>query len=168
MTNPIELLSTAPGGQTLIQLGELSLALVLSTAIGLEREFRIKSAGLRTRFSDVVLKDLVVPDPSRVAAQIITGIGFIGGGLIFVQRDIVRGLTTAAAIWLTASVGMAAGAGLPILAIFVTGAYFLVMYAYKAISRRIIAAQSELLINYQAGTLRNSSISASSFCLIAD
>ena len=185
MTNPIELLSTASGGQTLVQLGELSLALVLSTAIGLEREFRMKSAGLRTHtlvgvaaalimlvskygFSDVVVKDLVVLDPSRVAAQIVTGIGFIGGGLIFVQRDIVRGLTTAAAIWLTASVGMAAGAGLPILAIFVTGAYFLVMYAYKAISRRIIAAQSELLINYQAGTLRNSSISASSFCLIAD
>lgn len=168
MTNPIELLSTASGGQTLIQLGELFLALVLSTAIGLEREFRMKSAGLRTHtlvgvaaalimlvskygFSDVLQKDLVVLDPSRVAAQIVTGIGFIGGGLIFVQRDIVRGLTTAAAVWLTASVGMACGAGLPILAIFVTAAYFLVMYAYTTITRRILSAQSELLINYQAG-----------------
>jgi putative Mg2+ transporter-C (MgtC) family protein len=168
VTNPIELLSTASGGQTLIQLGELFLALVLSTAIGLEREFRMKSAGLRTHtlvgvaaalimlvskygFSDVLQKDLVVLDPSRVAAQIVTGIGFIGGGLIFVQRDIVRGLTTAAAVWLTASVGMACGAGLPILAIFVTAAYFLVMYAYTTITRRILSAQSELLINYQAG-----------------
>ena len=168
MTNPIELLSTASGGQTLVQLGELSLALVLSTAIGLEREFRMKSAGLRTHtlvgvaaalimlvskygFSDVVVKDLVVLDPSRVAAQIVTGIGFIGGGVIFVQRDFVRGLTTAAAVWLTASVGMACGGGLPILAIFVTGAYFLVMYAYTTITRRILSAQSELLINYQAG-----------------
>jgi putative Mg2+ transporter-C (MgtC) family protein len=168
VTNPIELLSTASGGQTLIQLGELSLALVLSTAIGLEREFRMKSAGLRTHtlvgvaaalimlvskygFSDVIQKDLVVLDPSRVAAQIVTGIGFIGGGVIFVQRDIVRGLTTAAAVWLTASVGMACGAGLPILAIFVTASYFLVMYAYTTISRRIISAQSELVINYQAG-----------------
>jgi putative Mg2+ transporter-C (MgtC) family protein len=63
----------------------------------------------------------------------------------------VRGLTTAAAVWLTASVGMACGAGLPILAIFVTAAYFLVMYAYTTITRRILSAQSELLINYQAG-----------------
>jgi putative Mg2+ transporter-C (MgtC) family protein len=168
VTNPIELLSTASGGQTLIQLGELSLALVLSTAIGLEREFRMKSAGLRTHtlvgvaaalimlvskygFSDVLQKDLVVLDPSRVAAQIVTGIGFIGGGLIFVQRDIVRGLTTAAAVWLTASVGMACGAGLPILAIFVAGTYFLVMYAYTGMTRRILSAETELLINYQAG-----------------
>ena len=75
VTNPIELLSTASGGQTLVQLGELSLALVLSTAIGLEREFRMKSAGLRTHtlvgvaaalimlvskygFNDVVVKNL--------------------------------------------------------------------------------------------------------------
>src|ERR1700728_897125 len=150
------MLSTAYGGQTLIQLGELSLALVLSTVIGLEREFRMKSAGLRTHtlvgvaaalimlvskygFSDVVLKDLVVLDPSRVAAQIVTGIGFIGGGVIFVQRDIVRGLTTAAAVWLTASVGMACGAGLPILAIFVTVAYFLVMYVYTTMTRPILS-----------------------------
>ncbi len=168
MINPIAFLSTASGGQTLIQLGELLLALVLSTAIGLEREFRMKSAGLRTHtlvgvaaalimlvskygFSDVLQKDLVVLDPSRVAAQIVTGIGFIGGGLIFVQRDIVRGLTTAAAVWLTASVGMACGAGLPILAIFVTGSYFLVMYAYTMMTRRILSAESELVINYQAG-----------------
>jgi putative Mg2+ transporter-C (MgtC) family protein len=173
VTNPIEWLSTAAGGQTLVQLGELSLALVLSTAIGLEREVRMKSAGLRTHtlvgvaaalimlvskygFSDVLQKDLVVLDPSRVAAQIVTGIGFIGGGLIFVQRDIVRGLTTAAAIWLTASVGMACGAGLPILAVFVTAAYFLVMYVYTTVAHRILSAHSELLINYQAakGTAR--------------
>jgi putative Mg2+ transporter-C (MgtC) family protein len=168
VTNPIQMLSTAYGGQTLVQLGELLLALALSTAIGLEREFRMKSAGLRTHtlvgvsaalimlvskygFSDVLLKDLVVLDPSRVAAQIVTGIGFIGGGLIFVQRDVVRGLTTAAAVWLTASVGMACGAGLPILALFVTGTYFLVMYAYTTITRRILSDQSELLIHYQAG-----------------
>ena len=54
---------------------------------------------------------------SRVAAQIVSGIGFIGGGLIFVQRDVVCGLTTAAIIWLTAAAGMACGAGLPLLAL---------------------------------------------------
>jgi putative Mg2+ transporter-C (MgtC) family protein len=128
----------------------------------------MKSAGLRTHtlvgvaaalimlvskygFSDVLQKDLIILDPSRVAAQIVTGIGFIGGGLIFVQRDMVRGLTTAAAVWLTASVGMACGAGLPILAIFVTAAYFLVMYGYTRFTRRTLSAQSELLITYQAG-----------------
>lgn len=52
-------------------------------------------------FADTVVRGVVILDPSRVAAQIVSGIGFIGGGLIFVQRDIVRGLTTAAIIWLT-------------------------------------------------------------------
>jgi putative Mg2+ transporter-C (MgtC) family protein len=168
MTNPIDWLSTASQGQTVVQLGELLLALILSTAIGLEREFRMKSAGLRTHtlvgvasalimlvskygFGDVLVKNLIVLDPSRVAAQIVTGIGFIGGGLIFVQRDMVRGLTTAAAVWLTASVGMACGAGLPVLALFVACAYFLVMYGYTVITRRILSEQAELIITYQAG-----------------
>ncbi len=168
--NPIEWLSTEAHGQTLLQLGELTLALVLSSLIGLEREIRImKSAGLRTHtlvgvgaallmlvskygFDDVIVQNQVVLDPSRVAAQIVSGIGFIGGGLIFVQRDIVRGLTTAAGIWLTAAVGMACGAGLPILALFVTSAYFLVMFGYARLSSRIVhAEQCELLVRYVAG-----------------
>jgi putative Mg2+ transporter-C (MgtC) family protein len=168
--NPIDWLSTEAHGQTLIQLGELTLALLLSALIGLEREFRImKSAGLRTHtlvgvaaallmlvskygFGDVIDKDLIVLDPSRVAAQIVSGIGFIGGGLIFVQRDIVRGLTTAAGIWLTAAVGMACGAGLPVLALFVTAAYFLVMFGFTRFSNRIVhAEQCELLVDYVAG-----------------
>ena len=69
-------------------------------------------------------------DPSRVAAQIVSGIGFIGGGLIFVRRDSVRGLTTAAGVWLVAAVGMAAGAGLPVLAVASTAAYLLVTTTY--------------------------------------
>ena len=106
---------------------------------------RQKSAGLRTHslvglgaalfvlvstygFSDVLDQDHVVLDPSRVAAQIVSGIGFIGGGLIFVRRDSVRGLTTAAGVWVTAAVGTAAGAGLGILATATTAAYFLVAY----------------------------------------
>jgi uncharacterized membrane protein YhiD involved in acid resistance len=156
LMNPIHWLSTEENGQTLAQLGELTLALVLSSLIGLEREIRImKSAGLRTHtlvgvaaallmlvskygFGNVIVPYQIVLDPSRVAAQIVTGIGFIGGGLIFVQRDIVRGLTTAAGIWLTAAVGMACGAGLPVLALFVTGTYFLVMFGFSRLSGRII------------------------------
>jgi putative Mg2+ transporter-C (MgtC) family protein len=104
-------------------LWRLAVALGLSSAIGLEREMRQKSAGLRTHslvglgaalfvlvstygFSDVLDQDHVVLDPSRVAAQIVSGIGFIGGGLIFVRRDSVRGLTTAAGVWVTAAVGI--------------------------------------------------------------
>jgi putative Mg2+ transporter-C (MgtC) family protein len=123
-------------------LWRLGLALVLSTVIGLEREYRQKSAGLRTYtlvglgsalfllvsefgFFDELERGRVVLDPSRVAAQIVSGIGFIGGGLIFVRQDAVRGLTTAAGVWLVAAVGMAAGAGLPVLAVASTLAYLL-------------------------------------------
>ncbi|MGH2871098.1 MAG: MgtC/SapB family protein, partial [Solirubrobacteraceae bacterium] len=85
-------------------LWRLGLALVLSTAIGLEREVRQKNAGMRTYalvgtgaalimlvstygFAGVLHSRLIVLDPSRVAAQVVSGIGFIGGGLIFVQRN---------------------------------------------------------------------------------
>ncbi|MGH8230782.1 MAG: MgtC/SapB family protein [Steroidobacteraceae bacterium] len=166
--HPIEWLSTEGPGQTGVQLAELALALLLSSLIGLEREFRVRSAGLRTHtlvgvaaalimlvskygFTNVLQAYVVVLDPSRVAAQIVSGIGFIGGGLIFVQRDVVRGLTTAATIWLTAAVGMACGAGLPVLALFVTGAHFLIMYGYTGLTHRILSAQAELLIHYRAG-----------------
>jgi putative Mg2+ transporter-C (MgtC) family protein len=164
----IQLINLEPDGQAAAQLAELALALVLSTLIGLEREFRAKSAGLRTHalvgvaaalimlvskygFGDVLAINRVVLDPSRVAAQIVSGIGFIGGGLIFVQRDVVRGLTTAATIWLTAAVGMACGAGLPVLAIFVTATHFLIMYGYTRITQRILTGHFDLLIQYRAG-----------------
>src|ERR1700728_4106845 len=113
-------------GQGWGQLGELGLAFVLSALIGVEREIRHKRAGLRTYplvgctaalillvskygFADVLVNNRIVLDPSRIAAQIVTGIGFIGGGLIFVRRTNVRGLTTAAIVWLTAAIGMACG-----------------------------------------------------------
>jgi putative Mg2+ transporter-C (MgtC) family protein len=163
-----EFLYAEPQGQSVLQFGELALALVLSSLIGLEREFRAKSAGLRTHtlvgvaaalivlvskygFGDTIVPYAVVLDPSRVAAQIVSGIGFIGGGLIFVQRDVVRGLTTAAIIWLTAAVGMACGAGLPLLALFVTGAHFLVVYGYTPLAKRILSERAEVHVRYTPG-----------------
>jgi putative Mg2+ transporter-C (MgtC) family protein len=157
-------------GQGWEQIGELGLALVLSAAIGLEREVRQKSAGLRTHtlvglgsalimlvskygFTDVLTGHTVL-DPSRVAAQIVSGIGFIGGGLIFVRRDIVRGLTTAAVVWLTAAVGMAAGAGLPVLALVVTGSHFLVVLGFAPLAARIpgsTRAPAWLRLDYDDG-----------------
>ncbi|WP_329137847.1 MgtC/SapB family protein [Streptomyces sp. NBC_01476] len=140
-------------GQGWSQIGDLGLAFVLSAAIGLEREVRQKSAGLRTHtlvgvgaalimlvskygFSDVLGGETVL-DPSRVAAQIVSGIGFIGGGLIFVRQDMVRGLTTAAVVWITAAVGMAAGAGLPVLALAVTAGHFLIVLGFVPLAARI-------------------------------
>jgi putative Mg2+ transporter-C (MgtC) family protein len=141
-------------GQGWVQLGELGLAFVLSALIGLEREIRHKSAGLRTYtlvgfsaalimliskygFTNVLEANRVVLDPSRIAAQIVSGIGFIGGGLIFVRRTNVRGLTTAAIVWLTAAIGMACGAGLPILALAVTGGHFIIVFAFPYIAVRL-------------------------------
>jgi putative Mg2+ transporter-C (MgtC) family protein len=141
-------------GQGWAQLGELGLAFALSALIGVEREIRHKSAGLRTYtlvglgaalimlvskygFMNVLESNRVVLDPSRVAAQIVTGIGFIGGGLIFVRRTNVRGLTTAAIVWLTAAIGMACGAGLPILALAVTAGHFVIVFAFPFIAVRL-------------------------------
>jgi putative Mg2+ transporter-C (MgtC) family protein len=79
----------------------------------------------------------IVLDPSRVAAGIVAGIGFIGGGLIFVRRDTVRGLTTAAIVWVTAAIGMACGAGLIVLALVVTAMHFVVVLVYPVAERRL-------------------------------
>lgn len=137
----------------------LVTALALSTAVGIERELRQKSAGLRTHtlvglgaalftevskygFSDVLQSGLVVLDPSRMAAQIVSGIGFVGAGVVFVQRNRVRGLTTAASIWLAAAIGSSAGAGLLVPALAAAAGYFLVVLGYPPIVRRAGLATS--------------------------
>ena len=144
-------------GQGLKQFIELGTAFLLSALIGLEREVRRKSAGLRTYtvvgttaalfllvskygFTDVLSPGLIVLDPSRVAAQVVTGIGFIGAGLIFVREDRVNGLTTAATVWLVTAVGMACGAGLPLLAAAVTVAYFIVAFVFPLLLRLLPGA----------------------------
>jgi putative Mg2+ transporter-C (MgtC) family protein len=153
------------------------LALVLSALIGIEREIRAKSAGLRTHtlvglgsavfmivskygFGDLIDIPSVSIDPSRIAAQVVSGIGFIGGGLIFVRRDIVRGLTTAATVWVAAAVGMAAGAGLPLLAVGTTAGHFLISVGFPPLSRALVRRRPEtpaLRLDYfdGRGVLRN-------------
>jgi len=144
-------------GQGAKQFMELGTAFLLSAAIGLEREIRHKSAGLRTYtvvgtsaalfmliskygFMNVLANDRVVLDPSRVAAQIVTGIGFIGAGLIFVREDRVQGLTTAATVWLVTAIGMACAAGLLLLALAVTFSYFVVAFVFPRLLRLIPGA----------------------------
>lgn len=106
----------------------LCVAGIIGALIGLEREKRFKEAGLRTHFlvaigSAVfmlvskyayfdVLADDVILDPSRVAAAIPSGIGFLGAGMILVQRTSIQGLTTAAGVWATAGIGLAIGGGM--------------------------------------------------------
>jgi putative Mg2+ transporter-C (MgtC) family protein len=146
-------------GQGWAQVGDLAVAFVLCSLIGLERELRDKSAGLRTQtvvglgaalfalvskygFHDVQGGHGVSYDPSRIASLVVSGIGFIGGGVIFVRRErIVRGLTTAAVVWLSAAVGLAAGTGLPVLAAVGTAAYLLIAFVYTPISHRLGAVQ---------------------------
>lgn len=103
------------------------VAVVLGFAIGFERKLRFKEAGIRTHTIVCVGSALIMvvskyaftgmdADVSRVAAQIVSGIGFLGAGIIMLRGQKMHGLTTAAGIWATAGVGMAAGAGLYIVA----------------------------------------------------
>jgi len=108
----------------------LALAGVLGGVIGAEREYRGKVAGTRTHLLVALGSALMLlvsqhgfgaqGDPGRVAAQIVSGIGFIGAGAIMVDRKSVHGLTTAAGIWVAAGIGMATAAGLYGLAIATT------------------------------------------------
>lgn len=103
-----------------VMLARLLLAAVCSGLIGYERATALRAAGLRTYtlvgvgaavFSLVSIVGFEGPDQSRIAAQIVTGVGFLGAGAIFRQGPIVTGLTTAAGLWVAASLGMAAGSG---------------------------------------------------------
>ena len=121
---------------------EIMLALLLSVAlgfvIGLERKYRLKEAGIRTHtivcfgaaLMMVVSKNAFngEADAARVAAQIVSGIGFIGAGMIVYRQHEVRGLTTAAGVWATAGIGMTCGAELYIVAIVATGLMLAVQF----------------------------------------
>src|SRR5262245_60561084 len=108
-------------------LGRLAVAAGLGAAVGVERELRDREAGVRTHlavslgsalftvvsaygFEDFFVEGATI-DPTRIAAQIVTGIGFLGAGAIIRSGLTVRGLTTAASLWIVAAIGMAAGAG---------------------------------------------------------
>lgn len=108
------------------------IAIALGFAIGIERKMRFKEAGIRTHaivaagsclfmlISKYGFKDIDSYDAARIAAQVVSGIGFIGAGMIMYRQQVVHGLTTAAGVWLTAGVGMAVGADMYILAVCAT------------------------------------------------
>ncbi len=110
--------------------GRLLLAAVLGMVIGIERTYRAKTAGIRTHFLVALGSALFMVvsrygfggtgDPGRVAAQIVSGIGFLGAGTIIMQKHVIHGLTTAAGMWVAAGIGMASAAGLYAIAVVAT------------------------------------------------
>lgn len=126
----------------------LLLAALLGGLLGLEREWRNKDAGLRTNIlitigsalftlMSIELTDGAKGDPSRVAAQIVTGIGFLGAGAIMRTNGGVQGLTTAATIWVNAAIGVAVGGGEYHIAVLATGITLIVLLVLYPIERYI-------------------------------
>lgn len=132
----------------------ITVAALLGGAIGLEREYRDKAAGFRTHFlvalgsalfmiisvygfENALPSDNHRLDVSRIAAQVVTGIGFIGAGAIVLQKNVVRGLTTAAGIWVTAAIGLACGSGMYALSFAATFLVLLGLEAFNFFLRRV-------------------------------
>lgn len=153
--------------------GRLALATVLGLLIGIERERLEYAAGMRTHALVCVASALIMIvstygfplpatgasaslDPSRIAAQVVSGVGFLGAGVIFMRRNVIRGLTTAASVWAVAGIGLAAGGGLYVPA--TTGAVFMLliqggmrpierrMFRHQAIRHRIVLTTSSAFL----------------------
>jgi putative Mg2+ transporter-C (MgtC) family protein len=138
-------------------ISRLLLSAALGSVIGLERERLSWAAGLRTHMLvcvgstllmivsaygfTQVLGDHVVLDPSRVAAQVVSGIGFLGAGSILLRGEIVRGLTTAASLWSVAAIGLAVGGGLYTASIAATIIILIILAGIKPLERRFITAK---------------------------
>ncbi len=137
----------------------LSIAAILGSVIGWERQRKEGAAGLRTHmlvclgsalvmivsaygFEDVLGRPAIVLDPSRIAAQVISGIGFLGAGtIIFLRPRVIRGLTTAAGLWTVAAIGLAVGGGLYIAAVTTTVIVLVILAAIKPLERKMMARQ---------------------------
>lgn len=136
-----------------ILVARLPIAALLGSLIGADRERLAWAAGLRTHmlvcvgaclimivsafgFADVLGTKNVVLDPSRVAAQVVSGIGFLGAGSILMRGEVVRGLTTAASLWSVAAVGLAVGGGLYFEAVAATVVILLILAGLKPLEER--------------------------------
>ena len=162
----------------------LILAAILGGIIGLEREIRDKPTGLRTNILICVgstlfmslstrVAQLLGGDPTRIAAQIISGIGFLGAGVVLHSHGFVLGLTTAATIWVVAGVGMALGSGMYLVATFVTAMSLVTLFFLSYLEDRIqgrmsysyalvVSDLNEALASINR-VLQESSVSAASF-----
>jgi putative Mg2+ transporter-C (MgtC) family protein len=133
--------------------GRLLVAALLGSVIGFERERLVWAAGMRTHmlvcvgscllmivsafgFSDILGRPNVTLDPSRVAAQVVSGIGFLGAGTILLRGEVVKGLTTAASLWAVAAIGLASGGGLYVPAIATTAIVLVILAGMKPLEER--------------------------------
>jgi putative Mg2+ transporter-C (MgtC) family protein len=153
----------------------LAIAAVLGGIVGLERERLEWVAGLRTHmlvclgaalvmivsafgFSDILGTPQVTLDPSRIAAQVVSGIGFLGAGtILFLRQEVIRGLTTAASLWTVAAVGLAVGSGLYLAAICTTVLVVVILALVKPLEvllfRRNRSRQMVVLVDRQRASL---------------
>ena len=144
----------------------LVLAALLGSAIGIERERLLWSAGLRTHMLvsvgaclfmivsaygfTAVLGPHVILDPSRVAAQVVTGVGFLGAGSIILRNEVVKGLTTAASLWAVAALGLAVGGGLYLAACAATVIILVILAGIKPLEERFRSGRQAVELHLQA------------------
>lgn len=164
------------------------VAALLGGIVGFEREYRAKEAGLRTHFLVAMGSALfmilsqfgfesqlgmptISLDPSRIASQVVTGIGFIGAGTIIFQKHVIKGLTTAAGLWVTSAIGLTCGSGMYLLAVTATllvllcleTIYFVLLrFGSRNISVTISTAEREN-INRVINRLRHDNVSMDSY-----
>ncbi|CNH55645.1 MgtC/SapB family protein [Yersinia pekkanenii] len=141
----------------------IALAGALGGLIGIERQLRSKEAGLRTHilvgigsamfmivskygFEDLLTLEHVSFDPSRVAAQVVSGMGFLGAGTIMIQKQMIKGLTTAAGMWVTAAIGLVIGSGLYEIGIYGTLMTLVVLEIFRQISNRLFGQHHYIAI----------------------
>ncbi|PST82812.1 hypothetical protein C7T94_09215 [Pedobacter yulinensis] len=148
-------------------LSRLGLAVLLGAIIGFERERKEWAAGLKTHalvclgaslamivsaygFSDVIVYEGVELDPSRVAAQVISGVGFLGAGtILFFKQQVIRGLTTAAGLWGVASIGLACGGGMYLAAVAATIFFLAVLLGLSWLERNYFGKRSETVLSVE-------------------
>ncbi|MEN5015587.1 MgtC/SapB family protein [Erwinia sp. Eh17-17] len=145
----------------------IALAGALGGLIGLERQLRAKEAGLRTHilvgigsamfmivskygFGDILAQSHVGLDPSRIAAQVVSGMGFLGAGTIIIQKQIVKGLTTAAGLWVTAAIGLVIGSGMYEIGIYGTLLALLVLETFRRLSYWIVGRHHTFIFHLKA------------------
>ena len=131
---------------------KMIVAAVLGLAVGLEREWHNKPAGIRTHalvcvgsaiFTIVSIYFIGTEDPSRIASGIVTGIGFLGAGMIFHSKDIVRGLTTAAELWCLAGIGIAVGIGMYMVSFVATVIVLTILVVGRLFEIRVLKTLEE-------------------------
>lgn len=151
----------------------LLLAIALGALVGIERERGERAAGIRTHalvalgsslvmivsafgFADILGTPAVTLDPSRIAAQVVSGIGFLGAGTILLRKEIIKGLTTAAAIWVVAAIGLACGSGLLAEAIIATILTMVILIALRPVRTFLHRSPAGHVLHVEANIAENS------------